>query len=298
MSVGNIFRKAFVLKEDEQNAVPTVRIRLLSSLGLYPCGRIHGKRGTYYLDDKLSFIAVRTLEHRSVKYHSDLTLLGFEEIRFLSAILLSMRPDHGVLRIYPGLARIIAEPKNVEGLFEQAEQFALDIANERIPPAIPMLGGAAYEISRQTINDKDFRKLLAKISISDHLMLRGLSAILKADMLNAHREFEEESHSILYIAMESAYQLILRILKKRGKSNPNAFDAGEFLLSIFPNETPGMRFFEEYYDDRIKTFHPESRFGTFAFPPMTASDAYGLRAGLISMFRFLITKEQSYVLWD
>jgi hypothetical protein len=298
MSVGQIARSSFRLRNDQPNTVPTVRIRLLSSIGLYPRGKVHGKRGTYCLGDRLSFIAVRTHENREVKYHSDLTLLGFEEIRFLSAILLSMRPDHGVLRIYPGLPRIINEPKNVEGLYKQAEEFASELAREGLTPAIPLFGAAPYQISEQAINEGYFRKLLAKISIRNHLMLRGLSAILKSDMLKVHREFEEEASSILYIALEVAYQLTLRILRERGNSNPNAYDAGEFMFSTFPNEAPGIRFFEEFYEDRIKTFHPESRFGTFAFPPMTASDAYGLRAGLITMFQFLITREHWYTLWD
>ncbi len=295
MSVGQISRRPLPLKE---GTTRTMRIRLLSNIGLYPRGHIAGKSGTYYLGDQLSFIAVRTHENRAVKHHSDLTLLGLEEIWFLAAILLSMRPDHGVLKLYPGVARVINEPVNNDNLYEQAKQFASELADDRFSHCVPILGGAPYEISGQAINDKNFKQLLAKISIRDHLMLRGLSAILKADMLKAHREFEEEALSILYIAMEVAYQLTLRILRERGNPSPSALDAGEFLFATFPNEVAGMRFFEEFYEDRIKTFHPESRFGTFAFPPATASDAYGLRAALIAMFQYLITREVSYTLWD
>jgi len=142
------------------------------------------------------------------------------------------------------------------------------------------------------------RQLIAKISVRDHLMLRGLSAILKADMLNVHREFAEEAQSVLFVAMEVAFQLTLRIIRQSGVEKPSALDAGQFLFSTFPNELPGRRFFEDYYDDRIRAFHPYSRFGTFAFPPMNAGDFYGLRAGLISMFQFLITNEQWYTLWS
>jgi hypothetical protein len=35
-----------------------------------------------------------------------------------------------------------------------------------------------------------------------------------------------------------------------------------------------------------------------AFPPLLASHAYGLRAGLIAMFQYFVTKERSYTLWD
>jgi hypothetical protein len=146
-------------------------------------------------------------------------------------------------------------------------------------------------VSDQEIDSKLYNKLVASISIRDHLMMRGLSAILKADMLQVHHEFAEEANTILYIAMEAAFQLTLRHLKESGKADPTALDAGDFLYSTFPNHLPGKKFFEDYYEDRIKTFHPHSRLGTFAFPPLLASHAYGLRAGLIAMFQYLITKE-------
>ena len=117
-------------------------------------------------------------------------------------------------------------------------------------------------------------------------------------MLQVHNEFREEAQSLLFVAMEVAFRLTLRLLREQGIQNPSSWDAGEFLHVTFPNNSPGMRFFEEYYDDRNKAFHPENRFGTFAFPPLLAGDFYGLRAGLISMFQFLITRERWYTLWS
>jgi hypothetical protein len=277
---------------------PLLRIRLLSSLGLYPYGQIESAKGTYHVDERLAFIAVRTDEKRALKYWSELTFLTFEEIRFLSALLLSMRPDYGVLRIYPSGAHITHLTSNKAELYERAESFAAVLKNSRSTLSIPLNGGFPYQVSQQKIDNDRYRKLVTSISIRDHLMMRGLSAILKADMLQVHREFEEEANTILYIAMEVAFQLTLRNLRELGNSNPSALDAGNFLHSTFPNNSPGMKFFEDYYEDRIKTFHPHSRLGTFAFPPLLASHAYGLRAGLISMFQYLITKEQWYTLWD
>jgi hypothetical protein len=273
------------------------RIRLLSNIGLYPRGQIQGSKGVYFLDEQLAFIAVRTDEQRAHKYWSEVTLLAFEEIRFLSALLLSMRPDHGILQIYPGGAHITDGSSDATALYETAKRLALEFANDRLTTSIPLSGGASYRISDQRIDDTRYKTLVAKISVRDHLLLRGLSAILKADMLYVHREFGEEAQSLLFVAMEVAFQLTLRLIRESGVENPSALDAGQFLFSTFPNELPGRRFFEDYYDDRIRTFHPHSRFGTFAFPPMLAGDFYGLRAGLITMFQFLITKEQWYTLW-
>jgi hypothetical protein len=298
MSVGQIISGNPYPVSGQSNRGPSLRLRLLSSIGSYPRGEVHGTKGTYYLDGQLAFIAVRTNEQRTHKYWSEVTLLALEEIRFLSAILLSMRPDRGVLHIYPSGARIIDVTRDIAVLCEQAKQFALEIANEGLRTSIPVSGEVPYRISKQEIDRKLYKKIIDRIPIRDHLMLRGLSAILKADMLQVHREFGEEAQSILYVALEVAFQLTLRLLRENGSLNPSALDAGQFLFSTFPNELPGRRFFEDYYDDRIKAFHPRSRFGTFAFPPMNAGDFYGLRAGLIAMFQFLITKEQWYTLWD
>jgi hypothetical protein len=223
----------------------------------------------------LGFIAVPTDERRAHKYWSEVTLLAFEEIRFLSAILLSMRPDHGVLHIYPSGAHIIDATSDIAVLCEQAKEFASKLADDRLRISAPISGGMPYSFSTQQIDRKVYKKLVTRISVQDHLMLRGLSAILKADMLQVHREFGEEAQSILYVAMEVAFQLTLRVIRESGVQNPSAPDAGQFLFSMFPNEHPGRRFFEDYYDDRIKTFHPHSRFGTFAFPPTNAGDSFG-----------------------
>ena len=273
----------------------STRIRFLSNVGFYPRGTVNEKDGFYHIDDQIGFIAVHTDEKRTHDYWSELTFFAFEEIRFLSAILLSMRPDHGVLHIYPGPAYVVPPISSPDDIHARVRSIAADLG-ERL--ALPSGGGRSYEFSQQQIDATLYEKLAAQIPICDELMLRGLSAILKADMLQTRREFGEEAISLLYVAMEVAFQLTLRILREEGISSPTALDAGDFLYRTFPHEIPGIRFFEDYYDDRIKTLHPKSRFGTFAFPPVLASDSYGLRGGLISMYQYLITREQWYTLWD
>lgn len=221
----------------------TCRIRLLSDMGFYPKGQLHGSKGVYHLDGDLGFVAVLTDEHRVHKYWSEVTFLAFEEIRFLSALLLSMRPDNGILRIYPSGAHVIDAALDVSTLLKKAKRLALKYQSA---VSTPLSGGAPYEISgHQTIDDKLYKKLVNRISIRDHLLLRGLSAILKADMLEVHQEFREEAQSLRFVAMEVAFQLVLRALRENGVKNPSALDAGEFLYSHFPNEPAGVKFFTD-----------------------------------------------------
>jgi hypothetical protein len=37
-----------------------------------------------------------------------------------------------------------------------------------------------------------------------------------------------------------------------------------------------MRYFEDFYNDRVRAFHLGSRFGTLPYLPLSVSDAYQL----------------------
>jgi hypothetical protein len=139
-----------------------LRIRLLSSIGLYPQGTIRSAKGIYHMDEQLAFVAVQTNKQRAHSYWSELTLFAFEEIRFLSAVLLSMRPDYGVLRLYPGGAHVTEVISNEVDLYEFARNLAM---NARWAVAVPLTGGRSYSMSDQKIDSKLFNKLVASISM-------------------------------------------------------------------------------------------------------------------------------------
>jgi hypothetical protein len=65
--------------------------------------------------------------------------------------------------------------------------------------------------------------------------------------------------------------------------NPSALDAGALIDEIdrFDPQLSTMSYFEEYYQARIKTMHPSSRFGIFPVAPLEADDFVFLRSGLI-----------------
>jgi hypothetical protein len=126
-----------------------LRIRLLSSIGHYRQGTIKSAKGIYHLDEQLAFVAVQTNEQRDHAYWSELTLFAFEEIRFLSALLLSMRPDYGVLRLYPGGAHVTEVISNEVDLHQLAGNFAM---NARSAVAVPLAGGRPYSVSNQEID--------------------------------------------------------------------------------------------------------------------------------------------------
>lgn len=107
-------------------------------------------------------------------------------------------------------------------------------------------------------------------------------------MLSMHMNFMEEVITTLFISMEASFRLIRRRLISEGIQNPNAKDAAGFLGKTF-NEEPLERYFAEYYDNRVATLHPESRFGVFPHAPLMADDYYHLRDSLRDLYIYLLT---------
>jgi hypothetical protein len=60
------------------------------------------------------------------------------------------------------------------------------------------------------------------------------------------------------------FQMILRLLGEQGVSNPTALDAGALVDTEVFNQRHGpCSYFGDFYEDRIKTVHPSSRFGAY-----------------------------------
>jgi hypothetical protein len=49
-----------------------------------------------------------------------------------------------------------------------------------------------------------------------------------------------------------------------------------------------MKYFEEFYESRIMSFHPESRFGVFPHAPLMIDDFMHLRDSLLEIYAYLI----------
>ena len=76
-------------------------------------------------------------------------------------------------------------------------------------------------------------------------------------------------------------------------SNPTALDAGALVDAKVFNQRHGPgKYFGDFYEGRVKTIHPSSRFGVFAAPPIDADEYFFLRYALVEVYHWLITKER------
>lgn len=177
------------------------------------------------------------------------------------------------------------ESEELEDFEDTSQEPDLWFVSNPPPPAI--LGGAKYRIHDLILEVSRQKEIFDAIDIEDHLLIRGLGAFLKGDVLRAHSIFHTESCISLHIAMEATLQLILRRLKET-IPNPSNKDASKFLGEAFNSNYP-ERYFEDFYEDRIKAIHPASRFGIFPDAPLEADDFYDLYDPLRAVYDYLIS---------
>ncbi|WP_175205305.1 hypothetical protein [Achromobacter anxifer] len=142
------------------------------------------------------------------------------------------------------------------------------------------------------------------ISTSNFLLMRGIQALVKCDMLATHPEFQEEAAIATFIALDASFEMVRRHLQERGISNPSAADAARWFHETFDGplgfEQPeDGRFFGEFYTQRIQTLHPGSRFGDSPVAALAIDDRIHLRQALPGLLAYLVsgTHSPSWLEW-
>ena len=239
----------------------------------------------------------------TAEHYTEVEYLSLEEIRFFASVTLSLRPDKGMVYTYPWPTSIRVDEDIVDEdlLYNLAGEHVDEIARSREQGFVfpPCRGGGAYAFHDVALDEELFTKLISSITLTDHLLMRGLGALISAHMLWQRREFGLSAIVALYVALEASFQIIRRILIHKGIDNPSALDAGLFIHDAFdqPDQTLPDGYFSDFYEDRIKALHPSSRFGTFAFAPLMADDFYHLCHDLVAIYPFLITEHVWPKLW-
>lgn len=123
----------------------------------------------------------------------------------------------------------------------------------------------------------------------DALLIRGLHALLKSEMLFNHFQFRDASLASAHIALDAAYSMVLRLLREAGNANPTSVDAQAYLDDLWGVPRTGLRFFEDYHADRVRNFHTDSRYGAEPIPFFSIDDIWHLSAALKGVFYLLVT---------
>ena len=284
---------------------PTVKegtcARLLSPAGLYP-SRVAFRTPEAAIVVTPGVIALVTrfspVPPPEEYFHSEVEFLSAFEVRALAATILSRRHETGAMSLYPVVANYVDLNANldlskVSVLRGLLGGLLLRLAEDRRQSAAhvpPCSAGQPYDFNEYSeIDRRRFGQLLRTIDVEDHLLIRGLGALIEAGMLSCHQEFLEHACMALWVSLDASFRILLREMRKSGYVNPTAKDAGEFLDDVFDNEYDSGGFFADFYEERMKTIHPESRFGVYPAAPLNFDEYYQLEASLRPLYEFLIT---------
>jgi len=229
-----------------------------------------------------------------------------QEVRFLAAMYLGNGESSGV-RLYP------------LPLFRDIDECSVDAVVENGALLKPLLTAAATDdyfmsgnhgllpnkLAQYQFFEWDNRRLeQAKIffnsaDVDDPILIRGLHALLKSEMLFNHFQFRDASLASSHIALDAAYSMILQRLKNLGVSNPSSRDAQTYMDDLYGVPHTERKFFEEYYSDRVRNFHTDSRYGAEPIPFFSIDDIWDLNSALKGLFYRLATGElHDETRWD
>ncbi|WP_444915792.1 hypothetical protein [Microbulbifer sp. TRSA007] len=291
------------------------KIRVLSPIGVYPNRDLIFDDCAFFKDEDICFSISRFHEYDiddGDEYYSEVEWLNPTEARLYGIVNLATDKHEGYSMFYPfpkteSISLSLQEYQS-PNLKEIIKSFLLDIFNvpcvkhpnsgHQIPnyylnchdiPLPTIIGDREYRLVEKGINFELIDQLYNDFDINNNLIVRGVTALLKSRMLHEHYQFAEQSINTLFIAMEVSYRLVLGILSAQGNKNPSSKEAMHHLHDVFNDPYKLDSYFEEYYQNRIKAFHPESRFGIYPHAPHCQDDYYHLYRDMNELYCYLIS---------
>lgn len=274
-------------------------VRAMSPLGVYWSQSSINKDAAYVVRDDLIFTACHfDQDAHEGDYYSEFDEPTPEETRLLASLSLPIGPDRGFMALYPCVKRVRLDERRrlddpqVIAEIEMILRRMMPSGTEQALGAVPM-PPATYRHFHWPLPVAVQEDLRSHINPNDSLMIRGLSTWLKASMMHMHEAFGEEANYPLWISLDASFAIIQEIVHAAGIPSPSAIDCQRYIHAAFGEENSGLKYFEEFYEDRIMTMHPQNRFGTFAFAPIGHCDFYALHTSLREVYRYILTGEVS-----
>jgi hypothetical protein len=252
-------------------------------------------------DDLIISFCHFDIRAHSGDYYSEFDEPTVEELRLMAALILPIGWNNGMVMLYPYQASLALDERtnlSEPGLAGRiADLLRRQLSSEKISfwrdgPPPKAFGGVSYAYRDERSPSWLQHRIYDAIDVHDYLLMRGLGSLIKGLMLWQHRAFGDHALYALFIALEASHQLVLRRLRQQGVTDPVSTDAARLIEGVFGAEPSGARYFEEFYADRIKAFHPESRFGVYPYLPLCNSDFASLFYALREVYRWLILNER------
>lgn len=284
-------------------------VRLLLPIGMYPAKSIMLNESAIYVSEDICFsIAPRSKDKISDEYYSEVEWAEITELRLYAAIMLCIDRDCGYCSIYPFPSAHYLDISNLEFNDTNLEHIRnlliaeIDAPDRQIPgyqhkisnnyrassfPSLPKIrGGKEYVFYSNGVRNDLMVDIYNNFDLKDYLLIRGVAILIRSAMLS-RSGFTEEAAISAFISLDASFNIVLRILRNSGVQNPTSEEAMEFISKTFYSDVEG-KYFEYYYEQRIKTFHPDSRFGIFPHAPLFADDYSDLFNQLLELYAYFV----------
>tara|TARA_R100001377_G_C3193801_1_gene111687 strand:- start:1021 stop:2157 length:1137 start_codon:yes stop_codon:yes gene_type:complete len=284
-------------------------VRLLTPLGTYPSETVLLNDSAIFISNEICFsIAPRSTDNISDEYYSEVEWAEITELRLFGAVMLSIDRDYGYCSIFPFRSAHYLDLANLElnsETLEHIKNLLIDEINapereipgceHKIPnsyrssyfPYLPKVcGGEEYILHKEGVRKELMAKIYSKFHLKNYLLVRGVATLIRSAML-ARSDFIEEAAISAFISLDASFNMVLRILRNSGAINPSSEDAMKFISNTFYSDAEG-KYFEYYYEQRIRTVHPDSRYGIFPHAPLYVDDYYHLFNDLLELYAYFI----------
>jgi hypothetical protein len=279
--------------------MPKLIVRAYSPLGRYANVSYVSESGAFATSVDLVWSVVELVPNR--KFDAvEREWLRPEEVRLLAAIQLASHGRFPRQSLYPLPAPLTVDTNlPIDGAAtlsflrtELVSHLSREPEYEFYAPVPKPLavGGGQYSFSDLQIEARRINRAYRKIGWPKHLLIRGLGGLLKGDLLQFHEHFHTEACMSLYVALDATLHLILKRLR-RTMPNPSNYDAQAYLEHAFGLTRSYSTYCDAFYEDRVSTIHPSSRFGEFPEAPLSADSFCDLYEELWDIYHFLVMGE-------
>lgn len=283
-------------------------MQLFGNLGMYPRGTFCLPTALFHADDDIAFAVTYGCGWSNLTQalpYSEADWLDPEVIRLLGAFLMCEESDGIRSRFYPvPNAGFVLDEVTLDfaasGTALGVKAALLRTVDNRLwrwsKNIVSACGRHENLFDASQLNLMFLQRYWGGIDIGSYVLVRSIQALVKSDMLAQYSEFREEATIAAFIAMDASHELVLRHLRATGVNNPSSLHAGEWLYRTFDEPVgvhgaAGMRYFEEFYAQRVQTVHPGSRFGDVPFAPVMADDYIHLRYAIPEILGYLVLGE-------
>ncbi len=207
----------------------SIVVRIFHPRGLYVRKTILSDEAFYWADDEIVLTATRAVllpKWENDQPYTETAWLAEDELRFLSSILLCELEDEPRTAFYP--VHLYARLLGGEGLSLSSKSAARQIrdaalfdlhrsANVGAVKAEELWACKTHRYSFLRLEQTDLSRrqlFFDLIRRDDKLLIRGISALMRADMLSRHPEFIEEAIILCFIALDASLSLVFRHLER------------------------------------------------------------------------------------